>query len=44
MGVATGSTPVSTNFDVPAGMETGASSLVVVANGIPSVAVNVTVN
>jgi hypothetical protein len=44
MGVATGSTPVSTNFDVPAGMETGASSLAVVANGIPSVAVNVTVN
>ncbi len=39
MGVATGSTPVSTNFDVPAGMETGASSLVVVANGIPSPAV-----
>jgi len=44
MGVATGSTPVSTNFDVPTGMETGASSLVVVANGIPSVAVSVTVN
>jgi len=44
MGVATGTTPVSTNFDVPAGMETGASSLVVVANGIPSVAVSVTVN
>ncbi len=44
MGVATGSKPVSTNFDVPAGMETGVSSLVVVANGIPSVAVNITVN
>jgi hypothetical protein len=43
MGVATGSTPVSTNFDVPAGMETGASTLVVVANGIPSTAVSVTV-
>ena len=43
MGVATGSTPVSTNFDVPTTMETGASSLVVVANGIPSKAVNVTV-
>ncbi len=43
MGVATGSTPVSTNFDVPSGMETGASQLVVVANGIPSAAVNVTV-
>lgn len=44
MGVATGKTPVSTNFDVPAGMETGTSSLVVVANGIPSQPVNITVN
>jgi len=44
MGVATGSTIVSTNFDVPAGMETGAAALVVVANGIPSQAVSVTVN
>lgn len=44
MGVATGSAIVSTNFDVPSGMETGASSLVVVANGIPSPAVSVTVN
>jgi hypothetical protein len=44
MGVATGSTPVSTNFDVPAKMETGASTLVVVANGIPSKAVGITVN
>jgi Kelch motif protein len=44
MGVATGSTPVSTNFDVPTGMETGPSSLVVVANGIPSTPVSVTVN
>lgn len=43
MGVATGSTPVSTNFDVPANMETGASSLEVVANGIPSAAVSITV-
>jgi hypothetical protein len=43
MGVATGSTPVSTNFDVPSGMETGASSLVVIANGIPSNPVSVTV-
>ena len=43
MGVATGKATVSTNFDVPAGMETGASSLVVVANGIPSKAVSVTV-
>ncbi len=44
MGVATGNTLVSTNFDVPSGMETGASSLVVVANGIPSAPVSVTVN
>ncbi len=44
MGVATGTTTVSTNFDVPAGMEKGKSSLVVVANGIPSKAVSVTVN
>jgi putative aminopeptidase FrvX len=43
MGVATGSTSVSTNFDVAAGTETGASTLVVVANGIPSAAVSVTV-
>jgi hypothetical protein len=43
MGVATGSATVSTNFDVPASMETGASSLVVIANGIPSAPVSVTV-
>ena len=44
MGVATGSKTVSTNFDVPSGMETGAGQLEVVANGIPSTPVNVTVN
>ena len=44
MGVATGSATVSTNFDVPAGMETGASSLEVIANGIPSKRVTITVN
>jgi hypothetical protein len=44
MGVATGTKAVFTNFDVPAGMETGASSLVVVANGIPSLPVSITVN
>jgi Kelch motif len=44
MAVATGSAIVSTHFDVPAKMETGASSLVVVANGIPSKAVSITVN
>ena len=44
MAVATGTKVVFTHFDVPAGMETGASSLVVVANGIPSPAVSITVN
>jgi hypothetical protein len=44
MAVATGSAIVSTNFDVPAAAETGASTLVVVANGIPSTAVNITVH
>ena len=43
MAVATGSQPVSTHFDVPAGMETGHSRLYVVANGIPSASVAVTV-
>lgn len=43
MGVATGNTPVTTRFDVPAGMEAGAASLVVVANGIASAPVAVTV-
>lgn len=33
MGVAS-NTPVSTNFDVPATIETGPSELFVVANGI----------
>jgi hypothetical protein len=42
MAVATGSTPVSTNFDVPAAAETGASTLVVVANGIASAPAAVT--
>ena len=36
MAVATGSTPVSTNFDVPTDMEAGACKLYVIANGIPS--------
>jgi hypothetical protein len=44
MGVATGSTIVSTFFDVPMGAEAGASSLVVVANGIASAPVSMTVN
>ncbi|HMJ05548.1 MAG TPA: kelch repeat-containing protein [Chthoniobacterales bacterium] len=36
MAIATGSALVSTQFDVPAAMETGASSLSVIANGIAS--------
>jgi len=44
MGVATGSKPVWTYFDVPATMETGASTLEVVANGIPSAGTSVTVH
>lgn len=36
MAIATGSKKVSTQFDVPAGAETGPSTLYVVANGIPS--------
>jgi hypothetical protein len=43
MAIATGKKIVSTSFDVPAKAETGASSLVVVANGIPSAPVKVTV-
>lgn len=43
MGVATGSLTVSTNFDVPANADTGASKLVVVANGIASKPVKVTI-
>ena len=44
MGVATGSAIVFTKFDVPSGMETGASTLEVVANGIPSKKLTITVN
>ncbi|HTT97104.1 MAG TPA: hypothetical protein VMF58_03585 [Rhizomicrobium sp.] len=44
MGIATGAATVMTNFDVSSATETGASTLVVVANGIPSTPVNVTVN
>ncbi|MGA7648484.1 MAG: hypothetical protein WBW01_18400, partial [Terriglobales bacterium] len=43
MGVATGSATVSTNFDVPSTIETGASTLVVIANGIPSAPADITV-
>ena len=44
MGVATGKAIVSTHFDVPEAAETGSSTLVVVANGIPSKPVTITVN
>jgi hypothetical protein len=44
MGVATGSTIVSTFFDLSMSAEAGASSLVVVANGIASTPVATTVN
>ena len=43
MGIATGSAIVSTTFDVPATAETGASRIVVVANGIPSKPKQVTI-
>jgi hypothetical protein len=43
MGVATGSATVYTYFDVPSDMETGAATLEVVANGIPSEPVDLTV-
>lgn len=43
MGVATDSAVVSTHFDVPANAELGAGTLSVVANGIASPPVNVTV-
>jgi len=44
MGVQTGKKPVSTSFDVPSGMETGASKIQVVGNGIPSKSADITVN
>ena len=43
MGVATGKNKVSTHFDVPANTDTGASKLIVVANGIASKPVAVSV-
>jgi len=43
MGVATGSLAVTTHFETPANIELGASELVVVANGIPSAPIAVTV-
>ena len=43
-GVQTGTAVESTNFAVPSTIETGASTLEVVTNGIPSAASSVTVN
>jgi hypothetical protein len=43
MGVATGNEVTTVSFEILAGTETGASSVVVVANGIPSNTVSVTV-
>ena len=43
MGIVTGSTSVTTKFDVPASIEGGASTLVVIANGIESLSVPVNV-
>ncbi len=44
MAVATGKTIVSTEFDVPSTVETGPSTLVVVANGIASKSVRISVS
>lgn len=44
MGVAAPSQSVSATFDVPSGIETGASTLEVVTNGIASKPVSITVN
>jgi hypothetical protein len=43
MGIATGSAVVSASFDVPSTIETGASVIVVVANGIQSAPKSVTI-
>ncbi len=43
MAVATGSAVVSTEFDIPSTIGTGASALAIVANGIPSSSVSVTI-
>jgi hypothetical protein len=43
MAVATGNRVVSTRFDTPTGLQPGTASLVVVANGLSSTPINVTV-
>jgi hypothetical protein len=44
MGVATGSTVITTNVDIPADIEMGDSQLFVVANGIASIPFDVTIS
>lgn len=44
MGVATGTTIVSAEFDIPSTIATGAATLEVVANGIPSAAKSITID
>jgi hypothetical protein len=44
MGVATGAAVITTNVDIPPDIETGDSSLFVVANGIPSQPFDVTIS
>ena len=44
MGVQTGNATITTSFDVPSGIGSGASTLVVVTNGIASTPVSVTVS
>ncbi len=44
MGVATGTTVVSAQFDIPSTVAAGTATLVVVANGIPSAAKTVTIS
>lgn len=43
-GVATGTTSVSTLFDIPSTIATGTATIQVVANGIASAAKTVTIN
>jgi hypothetical protein len=43
-GVATGAKLITAQFDIPGSIALGPASLVVVANGIPSAAVSVTIN
>ena len=44
MGVATGTTVITTNVELPSDLETGDSTLFVVANGIPSLPFDLTVS